>query len=604
MPSKYSEYIIAMLFLKQGNDQQFYNPDTVIAVGYVFVAFDFLNPIMKTSLLLLFAGLSLLSCSHGPEYDAIIRNGDVYDGSGDKPFKADVGIRGDSIAFIGDLKNARGKTETDATGKAVSPGFINMLSWANESLIEDGRSQSDIRQGVTLEVMGEGMSMGPLSAKMKRELQLGQSGIHYQVSWNTLGEYLTYLERRGVSCNVASFLGAGTVRTNVIGEENRVATPAELEKMKLLVAQAMQEGAMGIGSSLIYPPDFFADTKELIELCSEASRFGGMYISHLRSEGNKLDEAIEELITISREANIPAEIYHIKAVGKDNWPKMDAVLARIEKARAEGLEITADMYNYVAGATGLTAAFPPSLQDGGFGKLWERLKHPAVRSEMQKAMKSNPKEWENLYYGAGGPEKVILLGFRQDSLKKFTGKTLAEVASLRHKTPEETAIDLIVQDSSRIEVAYFFMTEDNLRKQIVRPWVSFCSDAGSYTPEGVFLKSQPHPRSYGNFARVLSRYVRQEKLLPLEMAIYKLAKLPATNLKLKRRGSLKIGYFADVVVFDPKTIQDHATFDKPQQFATGVSDVYVNGKAVLKDGSHTGARPGRFVKGPGYKAGF
>ncbi|NIJ54452.1 N-acyl-D-amino-acid deacylase family protein [Dyadobacter arcticus] len=555
---------------------------------------------MKHLILLVLISATMLSCNTKPKYETIIRNGTIYDGNGEKPYTADVGINADTIAFIGDLKDANAANETDAKGKAVAPGFVNMLSWAVESLIQDGRSQSDIRQGVTLEVMGEGTSAGPFNAKMKREWQAGQGDIKYKVEWNTLGEYLTFLEKRGVSCNVASFIGSGTVRTYVVGEDNRKATPAELDSMQLLVKQAMEEGALGVGSSLIYPPDFFADTHELITLCKEAAKHGGMYISHMRSEGNKLDEAVEELITISKEANIPAEIYHIKAVGKGNWHKMDGVIKRIEKARSEGLRITADMYTYEAGATGLTAAFPPSLQDGGFGKLWQRLQDPAIRSQMKTVMKSNPKEWENLYYGAGSPENVLLLGFKQDSLKKFTGKSLAAVAKIRGTSPEETAMDLIVQDSTRIDVAYFFMTESNLKKEIALPWVSFGSDAGSYSPEGVFLKSQPHPRSYGNFARVIGHYVRDEKILPLEKAIYKLAKLPATNLKLKKRGELKVGNYADVVIFDPEKVQDHATYDKPQQFASGVSDVFVNGVQVLKNGEHTNARPGRFVKGPGF----
>lgn len=556
---------------------------------------------MKYSLpFLLILCVTILSCNSGTTYYTIIRNGTIYDGNGGKPYLGDIAISGDTIVKIGDLKKAKAKNELDAKGKAVAPGFINMLSWAVESLIQDGCSQSDIRQGVTLEVMGEGSSMGPLNAKMKSELQNAQGDIKYKVEWNTLGEYLQYLEKRGVSCNVASFIGAGTVRTYVIGEDNRTATPAELTQMQQLVKQAMEEGAMGVGSSLIYPPDFFADTKELIALCTEASRHGGMYISHLRSEGNKLDEAVEELITISREANIPAEIYHLKAAGKDNWHKMDGVIRRLEKARAEGLHITADMYTYLAGATGLTAAFPPSLQDGGFGNLWQRLQNPAIRKKMIKAMTTNATDWENLYYGAGSPENVLLLGFTQDSLKKYTGKTLAEVAKIRRRSPEETAIDLIVQDSTRIGVAYFLMNEENVKKQVALPWMSFGSDAASYSPEGVFLQSQPHPRAYGNFIRVIGNYSRDEKVLPLEKAIYKLAKLPATNLKLKKRGELKAGNFADIVIFDPKKVQDHATYDKPQQFATGVSDVFVNGVQVLKNNVHTHAKPGRFVKGPGF----
>ncbi|TDE11645.1 N-acyl-D-amino-acid deacylase family protein [Dyadobacter psychrotolerans] len=555
---------------------------------------------MKNILLSLLIYVTLFSCDTKTKYDTIIRNGTIYDGNGVKPLTADLAINADTIAFIGDLKNASATNEIDAKGKAVAPGFINMLSWADESLIADGRSQSDIRQGVTLEVMGEGSSMGPLNAKMRKELQNGQSHIKYKVEWNTLGEYLTYMEKKGISCNLASFVGAGTVRTYVVGEDNRAATQAELDSMKLLVKQAMEEGAMGVGSSLIYPPDFFANTQELIVLCKEASKHGGMYISHMRSEGNKLDEAVEELITIAREAKIPAEIYHLKAAGKDNWHKMDGVIRRIEKARAEGLHITANIYTYLAGATGLTAAFPPSLQDGGFVKLWQRLQNPAIRWQMKKAMNSNPAEWENLYYAAGSPEKVLLLGFAKDSLKKYIGKTLAEVAKIKGTSPEETAMDLIIQDSTRIGVAFFMMNEENVKKQIALPWVSFGSDAASYSPEGVFLKSQPHPRAYGNFVRVLGQYSRDEKIFPLELAIYKLAKLPATNLKLKKRGELKAGYYADVVVFDPAKVKDNATYDKPQQFATGISDVFVNGTAVLRDGNHTGAKPGRFIKGPGY----
>ena len=556
---------------------------------------------MKQLLLWLACGLLLLSCSQKKHYDTIIRHAMIYDGNGGQPYQADIAILADTIAYIGDLSGAEATHDTDAGGKALAPGFINMLSWATETLIEDGRSQSDIRQGVTLEVMGEGGSMGPLNARMKERDQQGQGDIRYKIEWNTLGEYLNYLEKRGISCNVASFIGATTVRDYVIGEDNRDPTTAELDSMRALVSQAMEEGAMGVGSSLIYPPAFFAKTSELTELCKVASRYGGSYISHMRSEGNKLFEAVEELISIARDAHIHAEIYHLKAAGKDNWYKMDSVIRRIEKARAEGLDITADMYTYLAGATGMTAAFPPSLQDGGFGKLRERLMNPSIRMEMKKAMNTNARDWENLYYAAGGPEHVLLLGFRQDSLKKYTGKTLAEVAALRKTSPEETAMDLIVQDSTRIGVAYFLMNEDNVKKQVALPWMSFGSDEGSYTNEGVFLKSNAHPRAYGNFARVLGKYCREDKVISLPAAIHQLAKLPAENLKIKRRGEIKVGYFADLVLFDPQTITDHASFDKPHQYATGVSDVWVNGTQVLKSSEHTGARPGRFVKGPGYK---
>lgn len=533
-------------------------------------------------------------------FDTIIRNGIVYDGNGGDPFQADIGINADTIAFIGDLKNASAKNDIDAKGKAIAPGFINMLSWAVESLIEDGNSESDIRQGVTLEVMGEGSSMGPLNANMKAEMQNGQSDIKYEVAWNTLGEYLTFLEKKGVSCNVASFIGAGTIREYIVGKDNRVATQAELESMQMLVKQAMQEGALGIGSSLIYPPDNFASTDELIAICKEASKYGGLYISHLRSEGNKINEAVDELITISREANIPAEIYHLKAAGKNNWNKMDAVIKQINDARASGLHITADMYTYLAGATGLTSCFPPTLQDGGFDKLWHRLQEPAIRAQMKIAMNTDASDWENFYYGAGSPDKILLLAFKQDSLKKYTGKTLAEVSKIRGTSPEETAMDLIVQDSTRVGVAYFLMNEENVKKQLTLPWVSFGSDEGSYKNNGVFLKSNPHPRAYGNFVRVIGLYSRDERILPLQQAVYKLSKLPATNLKLQKRGELKEGYYADVVVFDPNTVIDHATYDKPHQYATGVEDVFVNGIQVVKNGTHTNAKPGRFLKGPGY----
>ena len=549
----------------------------------------------------LFICVVLISCSEKLQYDTIIRNGTVYDGNGGEPYKADIAINADTIAVIGDLKDATGKKEIDAMGNAVAPGFINMLSWAPESLIEDGRSQSDIRQGVTLEVMGEGWSMGPLNERLKTREQNSQYDIKYKIEWNTLGEYLSFLEKKGVSTNVASFVGATTIRDYVIGEDNRAPTPAELDSMKALVRQAMEEGAMGVGSSLIYPPAFFAKTDELVELCKEASKYGGSYISHMRSEGNKFYEAVEELITIAREANIHAEIYHLKAAGKDNWNKIDSVIRRIERARKEGLNITANMYTYIAGATGLTAAFPPSLQDGGFGKLRERLMDPAIRAKMKVAMNTNATDWENLYYGTGGPEHVLLLSFKQDSLKKYTGKTLAEVASIRGKSAEETAMDLIVQDSTRVGTAFFLMSEENVKKQIAIPWLSFGSDEGSYTNEGVFLKSNAHPRAYGTFARVLGKYSRDEKVIPLQEAIRKLAKLPATNLKIEKRGELKQGNYADIVIFDPATINDNATFDKPHQYATGMLHVWVNGGQVLKDGEHTGEKPGRFVKGPGVR---
>jgi N-acyl-D-amino-acid deacylase len=555
---------------------------------------------MRVISFLLILSCFLFSCSN-KKYDTIIRNGLVYDGNGGAPFKADIAIKNDTIAFIGDLSKESAKNEVDAKGMAVTPGFINMLSWSPVTLIEDGRSQGEIREGVTLEVFGEGESMGPLNAKMKKEMQDDQPVYKFKVDWNTLGEYMHSMEKRGISCNIASYVGATTIRTNVIGEDNRDPTPAEMDKMKGLVKQAMEEGALGVGTSLIYPPAFFAKTNELIELCKAASPYGGGYISHMRSEGNKLNEAVEELITIAKEANVHGEIYHLKAAGIGNWSKMDSVIKRIERARKEGIDIAANMYTYTAGATGMTAAMPPSLQDGGFGKLWQRLHDPAIRAEMKKAMKTNATDWENLYYGAGGADKVLLLGFRRDSLFKYAGKTLAEVAKMRNTTPEDAAIDLIIQDSTRVEVAYFMMSEENVKKQLVLPWVSFGSDAASMAPEGNFLKQSAHPRAYGNFTRVIGHYSRDEKLLPLEKAIQKLAKVAATNLHIQKRGELKVGNYADILLFDPAKVQDHATYEKPHQYSTGMSDVWVNGVLVLKDGKHTNAKPGRFVKGPGGK---
>lgn len=545
--------------------------------------------------------IGLIACNTKNPYDIIIRNGLVYDGNGGEPIKADIGINADTIAFIGNLADAVAKQDVDVNGMAVAPGFINMLSWANVTLLHDGRSQSDIRQGVTTEIMGEGESMGPLNAKMKEEMQRGQGDIKYEVSWNTLGEYLQHVEKKGISCNVGSFVGATSIRTYVVGEDNRDPTAAELDSMKSLVRQAMEEGAFGVGSSLIYPPAFFAKTPELVELCKAAAPYGGMYISHMRSEGNNFLEALEELITIAKEAGVPAEVYHLKAAGKDNWGKMDSAIKRIERARSEGLQITADMYNYEAGATGLTACFPPSLQDGGFGKLRERLKNPAMRAAMKKAMNTNATDWENLYYAAGSPQKILLIEFVNDTLKKYNGMSLAAVAAQRGQTPEDCAMDLIIEDSSRVGTAYFLMNESNTKKQIALPWMSFGSDAGSYSNEGVFLKSSTHPRAYGNFARLLGKYVREEKIISLQEAIRKMSKLPATNLKLQKRGELKVGYYADIVVFDANRIADMSTFGNPHQYAKGMVHVWVNGAWVLQNGLHTDAKPGRFLKGSGYK---
>ncbi len=533
------------------------------------------------------------------EFDVVIKNGTVYDGSGGEGRKADVALRGDRIAGVGDFKDAKARLTIDARGMAVAPGFINMLSWATESLIADGRSQSEIRQGVTTEIMGEGVSMGPVNDRMREKMLREQKDIRYDIPWTTLADYLGFLEKRGVSCNVASFVGATTIREYVLGFENKAPTPEQLEEMRALVRQEMEAGALGIGTSLIYPPAFYAKTEELIELCKVAAQYQGKYISHLRSEGNQLLEALDELIRISREAKIPAEVYHIKAAGKSNWSKLDAMLAKIESAQKEGLKITADMYTYTAAGTGLDACLPPWTAEGGYPALFERLRDPATREKIAHEVKTPSDAWENLYLAASSPEKILLVGFKSEKLKPLTGKSLAEVAKMRGKDPVETIMDLIAEDESRIESIYFLMAEENIRKELAKPWISFGSDEASQAPEGVFLKSNPHPRAYGNFARVLGKYVREEKVISLGEAIRRMSALPAANLGLDHRGRLAEGMFADVVVFDPAKIGDRATFEKPHQYAVGMKDVFVNGQQVLKDGEHTGAKPGRALWGPG-----
>ncbi len=542
----------------------------------------------------------LFACTSPVSYDLILRGGTIYDGSGEEPYVGDVAFNGDEIAALGDLGNATAAAEIDVEGLAVAPGFINMMSWANESLIEDGHSQSDIRQGVTLEIMGEGESMGPLNDDMKAAMVRLQSDIRYEVEWTTLAEYLEFLERRGISPNVASFIGAATPREYVIGHEDREPTPDELEQMRGLVREAMKDGALGVASSLMYPPGLFATTDELIALSEVAAEYDGMYISHMRDEGANIIEAIDELLTIARDANIRAEIYHLKSSGQSNWHLFDAAVAMVERARDEGLQITADVYTYPAGSTGLNATVPPWVQEGGFEASLERMRDPALRERIAREMLEESDEWENLYLGAGSPDNILLVGFKSDALKPLMGKTVAEVAEMRGTSPQETIMDLIVEDGSRVGTVYFTQSEDVVRRVVALPWVSFNSDAASLAPEGVFMKSNPHPRAYGSFARVLAKYVRDEKILSLEEAIRKLAALPAQTMRIDRRGELKAGFFADVVVFDPNTIQDHATFIDPHQYATGMVHVFVNGEQVLKDGEHTGATPGRVVRGPGY----
>ena len=552
----------------------------------------------KTFAIVLCAALMLVPVQ--PRFDVVITGGTVYDGTGAPGVRADVGIAGDRIAALApSLDRSQARTVIDAAGLAVAPGFINMLSWATESLIRDGRSQSDIRQGVTTEIFGEGSSMGPLTESMRARWTREQGALKYDITWTTLAEYLAFLEKKGVSPNVASFVGAATIREFVVGLEDRRPTAAELERMQDLVRKEMAAGALGVGSSLIYAPGFYATTEELIALAKAAGEYQGKYISHLRSEGNRLEEAAAELIRISREARVPAEIYHLKAAGEKNWTKMDRVLEMIEAARAEGLKVTADIYLYTAGATGLDAALPPSALSGGWDALFDRIRNPEERAKIRAAIVTPTDAWENLYLAAGSPERVLLVEFKNEKLRHLTGRTLASVAAERKQAPEDTILDLILEDRSRVGTVYFLMSDENIAKQLKKPWVSIGSDGGSMAPEGVFLASNPHPRAYGNVARLLGKYVREEKVITLPDAVRRLSGLPAENLGLDRRGRLREGYFADVAIFDPASIADRATFEKPHQYATGMKHVLVNGQVVLKDGEHTGATPGRALKGPG-----
>lgn len=548
---------------------------------------------MKTKLLPLLAAILLLpgGLSAQPKsspFDILIKDGTIYDGTGSIPVKADVGIKNDRIVAIGDLKNATSRTIIDAHGLAVAPGFINMLSWASTSLIADYRSQSEIRQGVTTEVFGEGTSMGPLNAEMKRRMVAGQGDFKFDISWNTLAEYLTYMEKRGVTPNVASFIGAGTVRTYVIGLEDKKATTEQLQQMREVVRREMEAGALGIGSSLIYAPDTYASTEELIEMCKEAAKYQGKYISHVRNEGDGLIEAVEELLRISREANIPAEIYHLKASIEKNWNKMDRVIAMVNAARRSGLKITSDMYVYTASSNSIDSRIPAWAHSGGDEAMYKRLEDPAARKKISDEL-----------HQRGPMARTLLVGLRPATMKPLIGKTLTEVAATRGKDEIETMLDLVLEARSRIQVVTFTMSEDNIKKELRQPWVSFGSDASSMAAEGMFLESSTHPRAYGNFARVLGKYVREEKVITLQEAVRKLSGLPATNLGLDHRGFIKQGYFADVVVFDPDTIADKATYDKPHQYAVGIKHVFVNGIQVLKDGEHTGAKAGRALWGPG-----
>jgi N-acyl-D-amino-acid deacylase len=534
-------------------------------------------------------------------FDLVLRGGIVHDGSGNPGRPLDVALRGDRIAALlppgASVDTAR---ELGVHGLAVAPGFINTLSWATESLIQDGRGLSDLRQGVTLEIFGEGWSMGPMNTPMKQAAAARQTDIRYEISWSSLGEYLEFLERRGISVNVASFVGATTVRMHELGEADRAPTAEELVRMQDLVRAAMRQGALGVGASLIYAPAFYADTDELVALATAAGEFGGGYVAHMRSESERLLEALEETLEIGRRAGVHAEVYHLKAAGERNWPKMAAAIERIDAARAAGQSVGANMYAYPAGATGLDAAMPPWVQEGGIEAWIERLRDPQIRARVLAEMRDDAAPWENLMRLAGSPERVLFIGFRSDALKPLTGKTLAEVAALRGRSPEDTAIDLVIEDGHRVDTLYFLMSEDNVRLGIAQPWVSFGSDAEAAAPEGVFLLSSTHPRAYGNFARVLAHYVRDTGVLSLEEAVRRFTRLPATTWKLEGRGCIDPGCFADIAVFDPATVQDHATFAAPQQLATGVTHVFVNGAPVLADGEPTAARPGRVVRGPGW----
>jgi N-acyl-D-amino-acid deacylase len=534
------------------------------------------------------------------QVDLLIHNGVIYDGSGSAAIKGDVAVRDGRVVAVGKLTDYQAKQRLDAKGLAVAPGFINTLSWATESLIHDGRAMSDIKQGVTLEIFGEGTSMGPVNDLIRQEMIKTQTDIRYDITWTTLGEYLEFLTKKGVSPNVASFIGAATVREYVLGYENRAPTPEELARMQELVRQAMREGALGVGSSLIYAPGSYAKTDELIAITQAAGEFGGAYISHLRSEGDRFLEALDELLLIAKEAKVPAQVYHLKAAGRKNWPKMRQAIDKIEAARKSGLKITADMYSYTAGATGLDAAMPTWVQEGGVDAWIERLKKPEIRARVLKEMRDPNAGFESLLLAAGSPDRVLLIGFKTEKLKALTGKTLAQVAKMRGVSPEDAAIDLVIEDHSRVSTAYFLMSEDNVKLGLSQPWVNIDSDAEAPAPEGAFLLSNPHPRAYGTFARFLGHYVRDQKVTTLPDAIRRLTSLPATTFKLKNRGCLQADCYADIVVFDPATIKDHATFEKPHQYATGVQHVFVNGVQVLRDGEHTGAKPGQVVRGPGY----
>lgn len=529
-----------------------------------------------------------------PEYDLIIRNGTIYDGSGRLPFEGDVAVKGDRIVRVGPRLPGNAARVIDATGNAIAPGFINAFSHATYSLVTDPLAEADLRQGVTLEILGEGDSPGPFNAEQAAQLR---RHVPIPFEWRTLGEYLAALEKRGTAVNFAAWVGATTVRANVLGIADVKPTPDQLIKMRALVRRAMEEGALGLSTALIYVPGSFADTEELAALASEAGRCGGIYVSHMRSEGDHFLEALDELIEIARRSGAPAETFHIKVGAPGNWPKMATALARIRAARAAGVRITANMYPYSASSTGMTASLPPWVQQGGEDAMRIRLKNPMIRSRVIAEMRDPAPSWENVMNGAGGAKGVVLSSFRNEKLRHFTGKTLAEVAALRGVSAEEAALQLIEEEHGKLYVFYFTMNEDNLRMQVREPYVSFGSDASAMTITPEAMRSGQHPRGFGTFARIFARYVRDEKLLTVQEAVRRLTSLPAANYSLPDRGWLKPGYLADIVVFDPAKIQDRATYRQPFSYAIGVSDVIVNGVPALANGEPTGARAGRFVRG-------
>ena len=549
--------------------------------------------------LITFLMVAVINVAMAADYDVIIRNGSIYDGTGAPPYVADLAITGDRLSAIGHFAAVSADLDIDASGLAVSPGFFNMLSHAHLSLISDGRAMSDVMQGVTFEVLSE-ISLSPLTDSTA-DFWSRFSNDEVEMTWRTLGEYLQTVEDNGVSVNFATFVSAATVRMNIIGMDDVDPTPEQLDMMKSQVAEAMEDGALGLTTASIYAPATYAETEELIELAKVAGQYGGIYTAHMRSESNQFIESIDETLRIGREAKLPVKIHHLKAAGRPNWYKMDNAIDKIEALRREGIPVTADMHTYTAGGSGLDASMPTWVQAGGYDKWVERLKDPEIRARVKAEMAVNAQDWENLGYFAG-PDGMVFLEFKSKDHMKYLGKTLAEVAAERGQDPRDTIIDLVIEDGSRVVTAYYFlMSEENLKKQIRQPWVMFGSDGTAPAAEGKTLESGVHPRTYGNIARLLGKYVRDENVIPMEEAIRRLSFLPAQTLGIRERGRLAPGYFADIAIFDPKTINDNSRFDDPHRYASGVQYVLVNGVPVVSKGEHTGATPGRAVHGPGWR---